>query len=219
MSNICEICNKVMGSKKNLARHKQGHLEENHICSLCSKSFTRKDNLKIHMTKRHDVYDKIVKLNADDMDTSINDDLTSDDTESVTEHTNHFDNTILSPEIEDEFKCHKCDKSFSLKRNLKRHISSHKKVKHKCLKCDKSSYRNDSIKRHEKSHHESSKQKSKIAKNIRFRSNRKTFSVTSVKQILRARQGLLHTPKSNDVLPRPYTYNGHYDRFGMGINN
>ena len=218
MSNICETCNKVLGSKKNLVRHRQLHLEGNHTCPTCNKSFTRRDNLQIHMNNVHGDSEK--------PNNTVGSAATSDASESAIEVNDtrpslfdHFDNCSLSSEeIEDDFKCDKCDRSFTLKRNLTRHLSTHKKIKHKCVKCNKSSTRRDSMKRHMHSKHKDTTPKSILVKHNRQPANiHKSFKIRSVRKLL-AKKGVLHTPTSSTVLHTPTIYGVSYSPSQYSFN-
>ena len=50
LPNQCELCGKILSSKKNLKKHLKLHSDvRNYICKICNKSYKRSDHLKRHM--------------------------------------------------------------------------------------------------------------------------------------------------------------------------
>lgn len=50
---ICNICQKIIGTKKNYKRHLIEHGNRSHFCDLCSKTFKRLEHLNRHITISH----------------------------------------------------------------------------------------------------------------------------------------------------------------------
>merc|ERR1712129_254027 len=127
----CYDCEKVYSSGTNLRRHR-GSVHEGKLypCSFCDFKSTDKSYLLKHIRKTHGIEHagKQEKERQTEDTTDENVDLIIDEMKSVLE-----EDHILSGEA----KCEQCDKLFSSKTNLKRHIISvHEKVRFTCDFCD-----------------------------------------------------------------------------------
>ncbi|XP_043285163.1 zinc finger protein 91-like [Venturia canescens] len=169
-SHECPTCKKKYSTKKSLLRHQLLHQKPNFECDICNVKFYRKDKLKSH-------YDKCSEKNPDQVrkcnicgDTFENNDI-------LKEHrSRHVDEGILTEEdlreIEpgmDERKestkiarkrrtdivgleCTECNKRYTSRKGLLRHIQVHEGKKYLCDICPKKFYRREHLKIHVAKH-------------------------------------------------------------------
>lgn len=114
---VCEDCGKIFPTKNRLTKHKVFHSESRpHACSLCPQSFKQKSDLTAHIKKRHEdnenremcyICGKLVLLGC------------------LTIH--------LEIHKERSFKCIECNKLYSSKLILSRHV----KLKHNNFESEK----------------------------------------------------------------------------------
>ncbi|GFY45074.1 hypothetical protein TNIN_368981 [Trichonephila inaurata madagascariensis] len=105
----CDVCEKKLSSKQNLARHKHLHTgTPPYLCSVCGKGFRQYANFKEHM-RRH-TGEKPFRCNVCQKCFSGSSNLTVH----IRTHTK-----------EKPFQCPLCKNKFSQSNNLKRHIRKH----------------------------------------------------------------------------------------------
>jgi hypothetical protein len=123
---VCALCGKQFSSSGSLDKHNQikhGEFVESHQCELCPKKFAWKTGLNRHKREQH--YDK---MNVDFHEGG-------------------------SGGLEN-FTCDQCKLEFKRNYDLKRHLSSaHSDIKFDCSFCDKTFSRKDIMIRHVKAKH------------------------------------------------------------------
>ncbi|OXU23554.1 hypothetical protein TSAR_013204 [Trichomalopsis sarcophagae] len=165
----CPTCKKCYSTKKSLLRHQLLHEEPNFECDICNVKFYRKDKLKAH-------YDKCSEKNPDQVrkcnicgDTFENNDI-------LKEHrAKHVMEGILTeedlreiePRPEDRnaekttrkrrtdivgLECTECNKRYTSRKGLLRHIQVHEGKKYLCDICPKKFYRREHLKIHVAKH-------------------------------------------------------------------
>ncbi|XP_008556329.1 zinc finger protein 160 isoform X1 [Microplitis demolitor] len=165
----CSTCKKRYSTKKSLLRHQLLHEEPNFECDICNVKFYRKDKLKAH-------YDKCSEKNPNQVrkcnicgDTFENNDI-------LREHrSKHVDEGILTeedlkdlePGSEDRkgekiarkrrtdivgLECTECNKQYTSRKGLLRHIQVHEGKKYLCDICPKKFYRREHLKIHVAKH-------------------------------------------------------------------
>ena len=133
----CEICEKHFNKLVTLEKHISSVHEvvKNHKCDKCGKFFGKKNYLNSHIYSAHksEIY-----IPA----------------ENFVEDKDYI--PTKGVKIHKDIKCETCDKTFSSKCNLKRHIKSvHEGVRdHKCEQCEKSFYYSHHLNTHIKAVHE-----------------------------------------------------------------
>ena len=124
---VCDLCGFQSSSKGNLAMHKKIHIAETkHECDSCDKKFSNKQNLMRHEKEVH--YARNVNVNyVEDLD----------DAKYI-------------------IKCEHCELKCKRYSDLKRHVASiHSSSKSfQCLSCEKSFSRKDALARHMSIHTE-----------------------------------------------------------------
>ncbi|XP_015512877.2 zinc finger protein 808-like [Neodiprion lecontei] len=166
----CLTCKKRYSTKKSLLRHQLLHEEPNFECDICNVKFYRKDKLKAH-------YDKCSEKNPDQVrkcnicgDSFENNDM-------LKEHrTKHVMEGILTeedlrdiePQVEERkpgekitrkrrtdivgLECTECNKRYTSRKGLLRHIQVHEGKKYLCDICPKKFYRREHLKIHVAKH-------------------------------------------------------------------
>ena len=167
----CHLCEKAYTDKRNLNNHILSvHKKiKNHTCHECGKSFAFPSNLKVHMKKFHKIeefFSQEGNNNKDKKEIMESFMDTNDDTmvsvhegikkfschlceKSFTDKTNMKRHIICVHEGIKQFSCHLCEKAFTKKVSMKRHISSvHEGIKIVCHLCKKSFGRKYELKAH-----------------------------------------------------------------------
>ncbi|XP_023247341.1 zinc finger protein 845-like [Copidosoma floridanum] len=165
----CPTCKKKYSTKKSLLRHQLLHEEPNFECDICSIKFHRKDKLKAH-------YDKCSEKNPDQVrKCNICNDIFKNN-EVLKEHRlKHVAEGILTeedllemdpkPEEKSEDKgtrkrrtdivgleCTECNKRYTSRKGLLRHLQVHEGKKFLCDMCPKKFYRREHLKIHVAKH-------------------------------------------------------------------
>ncbi|XP_066582843.1 zinc finger protein 814-like [Prorops nasuta] len=166
----CPTCKKRYSTKKSLLRHQLLHEEPNFECDICNVKFYRKDKLKAH-------YDKCSERNPDQVRKCNICGDSFENNEMLREHrSKHVTDGILTEEdlrdIEprpDEKKlgvktmrrrrtdivgleCTECNKQYTSRKGLLRHIQVHEGKKYLCDICPKKFYRREHLKIHVAKH-------------------------------------------------------------------
>lgn len=154
---LCKECGKNFSSDYNLKRHiKSVHHNAKYPCNFCGTTYSYPFSLTDHIKKIHDG-EKVISKPSDNGNKKTN---TSNDKElniieleneiaNLEEETgfngksisNEGDSAIVTGELlENNAKanldCKKCDKSFTIERNLERHNRSvHEKIRYPCKYC------------------------------------------------------------------------------------
>lgn len=166
----CTACKKRYSTKKSLLRHQLLHEEPNFECDICNVKFYRKDKLKAH-------YDKCSEKNPDQVrKCNICGDI-FENHEILLEHrSKHVDEGILTEEDLRELEptpeerksgekiarkrrtdivgleCTECNKQYTSRKGLLRHIQVHEGKKYLCDICPKKFYRREHLKIHVAKH-------------------------------------------------------------------
>ena len=121
----CNLCEKTFPDSWHLKVHKRNHTgEKPHICSYCDKSYPDLSKLKRHLVT-HEETPSEYKLKHHKCPLCG---IRFDQTYKLQIHMNYHKG--VTP-----YKCGECRKSFTEKRVLKRHQSSHKAKDHSCSMC------------------------------------------------------------------------------------
>lgn len=166
----CLTCKKRYSTKKSLLRHQLLHEEPNFECDICNVKFYRKDKLKAH-------YDKCSEKNPDQVrkcnicgDSFENNDLLKEHrAKHVTEGIlTEEDLRDIEPQVEERkpgekitrkrrtdivgLECTECNKRYTSRKGLLRHIQVHEGKKYLCDICPKKFYRREHLKIHVAKH-------------------------------------------------------------------
>ncbi|XP_034947213.1 zinc finger protein 62 homolog [Chelonus insularis] len=166
----CSTCKKRYSTKKSLLRHQLLHEEPNFECDICNVKFYRKDKLKAH-------YDKCSEKNPNQVRKCNICGDTFENNEILREHrSKHVDEGILTeedlrelePGSEDRkpgekvprkrrtdivgLECTECNKQYTSRKGLLRHIQVHEGKKYLCDICPKKFYRREHLKIHVAKH-------------------------------------------------------------------
>ena len=167
-SHECPTCKKKYSTKKSLMRHQLLHEEPHFECDICNVKFYRKDKLKAH-------YDKCSEKNPDQVRRCNICSEIFDNNEMLKEHrAKHVDEGILTEEdlqdLEPEerreggkvarkrrtdivgLECTECNKCYTSRKGLLRHIQVHEGKKYLCDICPKKFYRREHLKIHVAKH-------------------------------------------------------------------
>ncbi|XP_043516973.1 zinc finger protein 26-like [Frieseomelitta varia] len=166
----CAKCKKRYSTKKSLLRHQLLHEEPNFECDICNVKFYRKDKLKAH-------YDKCSEKNPDQVRKCNICGDTFENNEILREHrSKHVTEGILTeedlrdiePRPEEKkpgekigrkrrtdivgLECTECNKQYTSRKGLLRHIQVHEGKKYLCDICPKKFYRREHLKIHVAKH-------------------------------------------------------------------
>ncbi|XP_053978850.1 zinc finger protein 91-like [Hylaeus volcanicus] len=166
----CSKCKKRYSTKKSLLRHQLLHEEPNFECDICSVKFYRKDKLKAH-------YDKCSEKNPDQVRKCNICGDSFENNEILREHrAKHVTEGILTeedlrdiePRPEEKkpgekigrkrrtdivgLECTECNKQYTSRKGLLRHIQVHEGKKYLCDICPKKFYRREHLKIHVAKH-------------------------------------------------------------------
>ena len=142
----CPDCGRISTDVRNFKRHyKMVHLKERFNCEQCEDKFADRRNLRDHVRFKHeglhyscDHCDKEFGLELS-LKTHIKNKHGQNDSECEIrqEKSEKSAKKLKNPKVTNT-KCLECGKSFSIKRNLERHIDSvHKKIRFNCERCGK----------------------------------------------------------------------------------
>ncbi|XP_048872038.1 PR domain zinc finger protein 15 isoform X2 [Brienomyrus brachyistius] len=120
----CEICSRFFSTNSNLSKHKKKHGEKLYACEICNKMFYRKDVKQDHQ-KRHIVGPKHMK--KEEMET------------------NGEEGTKYRKEPS---ACPICEKVFSCRSNMNKHLLTHGDKKYTCEICGRKFFRVDVLRDH-----------------------------------------------------------------------
>ncbi|XP_003706907.3 uncharacterized protein LOC100875353 isoform X2 [Megachile rotundata] len=166
----CAKCKKRYSTKKSLLRHQLLHEEPNFECDICNVKFYRKDKLKAH-------YDKCSEKNPDQVRKCNICGDSFENNEILREHrSKHVTEGILTeedlrdtePRPEEKkpgekigrkrrtdivgLECTECNKRYTSRKGLLRHIQVHEGKKYLCDICPKKFYRREHLKIHVAKH-------------------------------------------------------------------
>ncbi|KAL7299777.1 hypothetical protein TKK_0007523 [Trichogramma kaykai] len=165
----CPTCKKRYSTKKSLLRHQLLHDEPNFECDICNVKFFRKDKLKAH-------YDKCSEKNPDQVRKCNLCGDTFESNEALKKHrVKHVVEGILTEEdlrdienrTEDKkiekmprkrrtdiigLKCHLCNKEYTSRKGLLRHLQVHEGKKYLCDMCPQKFSRREDLKLHVAKH-------------------------------------------------------------------
>ncbi|XP_076639598.1 uncharacterized protein LOC143351675 isoform X1 [Colletes latitarsis] len=166
----CTKCKKRYSTKKSLLRHQLLHEEPNFECDICNVKFYRKDKLKAH-------YDKCSEKNPDQVRKCNICGDSFENNEILREHrAKHVTEGILTeedlrdiePRPEEKkpgekigrkrrtdivgLECTECNKQYTSRKGLLRHIQVHEGKKYLCDICPKKFYRREHLKIHVAKH-------------------------------------------------------------------
>ncbi|XP_012284886.1 zinc finger protein 91 [Orussus abietinus] len=166
----CTTCKKRYSTKKSLLRHQLLHEEPNFECDICNVKFYRKDKLKAH-------YDKCSEKNPDQVRKCNICGDSFENNEILREHrAKHVTEGILTEEDLREIEprpeerkqgekvarkrrtdivgleCTECNKRYTSRKGLLRHIQVHEGKKYLCDICPKKFYRREHLKIHVAKH-------------------------------------------------------------------
>ncbi|KAG7199544.1 hypothetical protein KM043_014155 [Ampulex compressa] len=166
----CTTCKKKYSTKKSLLRHQLLHEEPNFECDICNVKFYRKDKLKAH-------YDKCSEKNPDQVRKCNICGDSFENNEILREHrAKHVTEGILTeedlrdiePRPEEKkpgekigrkrrtdivgLECTECNKQYTSRKGLLRHIQVHEGKKYLCDICPKKFYRREHLKIHVAKH-------------------------------------------------------------------
>ncbi|EZA60673.1 hypothetical protein DMN91_007108 [Ooceraea biroi] len=169
-SHECTTCKKRYSTKKSLLRHQLLHEEPNFECDICNVKFYRKDKLKAH-------YDKCSEKNPDQVRKCNICGDSFENNELLREHrAKHVTEGILTeedlrdiePKPEEKkpgekigrkrrtdivgLECTECNKQYTSRKGLLRHIQVHEGKKYLCDICPKKFYRREHLKIHVAKH-------------------------------------------------------------------
>ncbi|XP_011880586.1 PREDICTED: zinc finger protein 91-like [Vollenhovia emeryi] len=169
-SHECVTCKKRYSTKKSLLRHQLLHEEPNFECDICNVKFYRKDKLKAH-------YDKCSEKNPDQVRKCNICGDSFENNEILREHrAKHVTEGILTeedlrdiePKSEEKkpgekigrkrrtdivgLECTECNKRYTSRKGLLRHIQVHEGKKYLCDICPKKFYRREHLKIHVAKH-------------------------------------------------------------------
>ncbi|XP_024889851.1 zinc finger protein 91-like [Temnothorax curvispinosus] len=169
-SHECTTCKKRYSTKKSLLRHQLLHEEPNFECDICNAKFYRKDKLKAH-------YDKCSEKNPDQVRKCNICGDSFENNEILREHrAKHVTEGILTeedlrdiePKSEEKkpgekigrkrrtdivgLECTECNKQYTSRKGLLRHIQVHEGKKYLCDICPKKFYRREHLKIHVAKH-------------------------------------------------------------------
>ncbi|XP_029665616.1 zinc finger protein 845-like [Formica exsecta] len=169
-SHECGTCKKRYSTKKSLLRHQLLHEEPNFECDICNVKFYRKDKLKAH-------YDKCSEKNPDQVRKCNICGDSFENNEILREHrAKHVTEGILTeedlrdiePKPEEKkpgekigrkrrtdivgLECTECNKQYTSRKGLLRHIQVHEGKKYLCDICPKKFYRREHLKIHVAKH-------------------------------------------------------------------
>ncbi|XP_014472291.1 PREDICTED: zinc finger protein 91-like isoform X2 [Dinoponera quadriceps] len=168
-SHECVTCKKRYSTKKSLQRHQLLHEEPNFECDICHVKFYRKDKLKAH-------YDKCSEKNPDQVrkcnicgDQFENNEIlrvhrATHVTEGILTEEDLMDLDPMPAEEKKErvarkrrtdivgLECTECNKQYSSRKGLLRHIQVHEGKKFLCDICPKKFYRREHLKLHQAKH-------------------------------------------------------------------
>lgn len=166
----CSTCKKRYSTKKSLLRHQLLHEEPNFECDICNVKFYRKDKLKAHYDKCSERNpDQVRKCNICGDSFENNEMLRQHRAKHVTEGIlTEEDLRDIEPRPEERkqgvkivrkrrtdivgLECTECNKHYTSRKGLLRHIQVHEGKKYLCDICPKKFYRREHLKIHVAKH-------------------------------------------------------------------
>ncbi|XP_055910627.1 zinc finger protein 91-like [Eupeodes corollae] len=140
----CSKCSKTFTRRGHLKRHFLSHdLKKKFICNICSKRFSRKDHLKSHMNK----HDPTKAFKCEICDRSY---FRAGMVRKHKEMKHNMQN--LPQNIDKPEHCKVCNKTFSTKAYLQKHMNMHTNKSFKCKICPTGFESKEALKQHNKSH-------------------------------------------------------------------
>lgn len=133
----CPVCEKGFKEKWCVTRHMRLHSEERpHVCSVCDKAYKEKCHLAEHLRRTHHIC-PLCNTHCSDKVTLL-------------EHlSNHRENGTSGQLFLKSFSCSQCEKVFTSKVHLRRHMVFHTIERpFKCSVCDKGFKRKVGLKSH-----------------------------------------------------------------------
>jgi len=164
----CQVCSMKFRSKRELTVHLPKHSDTcGYVCSICNKGFKWKQVWKVHMASHSNIlFCSICGFSTkhkSTMETHQNRHIGKDFVCTVTgcnfktARKQNLKQHIKNHNNERPYKCDKCEKSFSQKKNLTRHLAFHEKsqVPLKCpgKECSYTNHRKDKLMHHISSKH------------------------------------------------------------------
>ena len=131
-----------------------------YACAHCQESFPVSTSLVSHFKNNH-VSVKYCDVKNEDTNIDIEGNMSnSPEDEGIiykkdrtgTNITNHQNIKAVEKEPKNNFSCTKCDKSYSVKYSLYKHLFTHEEKKHSCEFCDKKFMYLQTLKLHKRKH-------------------------------------------------------------------